>query len=149
MPLPASTKVSKNTRRASSPPLVSSNSSDRTPKYRAIRRVGARYSGYIASCLVVSFASARRTAGEQPEVFSLKSRRILSDRPSAGASYVRRFRIALRTGRFTFIGGPSRCCGVPTNLRILPEFPGQRRDLPTRALEQSQRGFLPASGSWL
>ena len=51
-------------------------------KYRESRRVLRSYSGYIERSCGVSFPSARRTAGEQPAVFSLKSSRSLSARPS-------------------------------------------------------------------
>src|SRR4029077_17784143 len=92
-----------------------------------MRAVDFAYSGYIASCCGVSFASARRTAGPQPEVFSLKSRRILLARPSAGASYVLRLRIAERTGKRTFIGESSQRFGGPQESRPMQTLPRHLR----------------------
>src|ERR1035437_2831413 len=87
-----------------------------------MRRVVLAYSGYMATCCGVSFLSARSTTGPHPEVFSLKSSRILFSRPSAGASYVLRCRMALRTGSQTFIGAPRQPLHAQVILRLAPEF---------------------------
>jgi len=66
--------------RASSPPFASRSSCGRTPKWRgqsARRCLVLRIHGDL---LAVSFGQARRTEGEQPEVFSLKSRRSFFER---------------------------------------------------------------------
>src|ERR1700688_2530240 len=87
-----------------------------------MRRVDAAYSEYMATCWGVSFLSARSTAGPHPEVFSLKSRRNLFSRSSAGVSYVFRCKMALRTGSRTFIGAPRQHLRAQLILRLAPEF---------------------------
>src|SRR5271154_6595581 len=61
---------------------------------------------------------ARKTAGEQPTVFSLKSRRIFFARPSFGALYGARANTAFRIG---IAGSLARFTGAPRpHARALP-----------------------------
>src|ERR1035438_4225200 len=73
---------------ASSVPLVSVKSSGSTAKKSASSCFTSSYSGYTAR--LASVRCSRRysiTLGEAPTVFSLKSRRSLSDRPPVGGLY--------------------------------------------------------------
>src|SRR6202166_3441696 len=99
-----------------------------------MRRVVEAYSGYMATCCAVSFLSARSTAGPHPDVFSLKSSRTLFSRPSAGASYVFRCKMALRTGSRTFIDESRRHLRAPIILQLAREFehPAPAAQIPFR-----------------
>src|SRR5580658_10796473 len=73
---------------ASSVPLVNSISLSATPKNEASSGLACVYSGYIESTSAVRCVFRNSTtAGEQPTVFSLKSSRRASFRPSAGGEY--------------------------------------------------------------
>src|SRR5574340_1168017 len=73
---------------ASSVPLVKTNCSGLTPKKSATARRASPYSGYTARFAGSRpFFSASITRGEQPTVFSLKSRRSLPSRPAVGGEY--------------------------------------------------------------
>src|ERR1700680_3614704 len=82
-------------------------------------------------------ASARKTAGEQPTVFSLKSRRSFLARPSSGASYGASPKTALRTGT---IGSFVRFTGAP---RHAPSG-AQGGDARGEPLQSTARNFLRA-----
>jgi len=63
--------------------------------------------------LVVSFASARRTAGEQPVVFLIEVERNFVG-PTLGGRLIRAaITESLRDRQLSFIGGPSLRCGEP------------------------------------
>src|SRR5207245_1570362 len=72
-------------------------------------------------------ASARRTTGEQPTVFSLKSRRSLPARPSIGARYSPRRFTARRAGTSDFTprvtGAPLRPRHAPPDSPLQPALP--------------------------
>src|SRR5579872_1344662 len=96
---------------------------------------------------------ARTTAGEQPTVFSLKSRRSFAARPSFGALYGARPRTALRIGIMKSAPAWTNIFGTAASLahlygarmRLKPFSSGHRRNHRREPLQTGRRNFLRAA----
>src|ERR1700757_2378812 len=76
------------------------NSSTPTPKNFARLAIASVYSGYMESASAVTYLRRHSTTlGEQPTVFSLKSRRSFPARPPVGGEYGVIWRTAARGAR--------------------------------------------------
>src|SRR5258706_12615610 len=122
---------------ASSVPLVIVNSSGATSKKRASVSMALEYSGYIESASADMYSRRHSiTFGEQPTVFSLKSKRSFPARPPVGGEYGAIFRTASR-GASLLIPNLHRA-----RVRFQSFRARQRRDRGRKRGESLRRQFL-------